>query len=349
LFIFFFVLRSFYDLEIAIVSELIVGTTGGILLFYILGVFSRFIFVELLSPNQNHSFPEMNFTYLLGSTLLLVSYFSYFSDSTVEIARSFIKADGSYQRKGSLLLIAYTLYSYMFLSTKPQHVTSKCFYLLLFVTNTSILLFYSQFIRSNSGFVSIFLIFLAIIYLRISATTSKQKARYLKASLFLTPITISIFLYFNPLTMSDFNFYLSHMRIFGYGTFDLSSVTSRIDLLSYLFDQMQYGLIFGDLQSDVKAGHPGEYPHNFLLHSLSHLGVFGFLLILIIFFSLLKKNGLFSTLSPSIKHPTSNWGENRHFVVTLPIILIALLFQSIAWAPFWFVVGMYLPILRIRR
>lgn len=351
LFLYFFVMRSLIDLETARAKELIIGTTGGILLFYLLGVFFGFIFNALTKLHPNESDTRLNFVYVSMSALIFISYavFVLSSGSSTEIAKLFISADGSYQRKGSLLVLLYIVYSLLFLSVRNRNSFWKYTNLIFFITNTLILLFYAQFVRSNSGFASIILILLSMTYLEFVTIKGKKMVRFITASYFLIAILVPILVIINPLDRMDISYYLSHLRIIGYGKFEFSSITSRIDLLTYMPDQMQYGLIFGDLNSDLKSGNQGKYPHNLLFNSLTHLGIFGFALMLTILFSLLVRNGLFSVSRATGGYRSGEWSKKFHFVHTLPVILIALFFQTITWAPFWFILGVYVPVFKLRR
>jgi hypothetical protein len=357
LFICFFTFRSLIDLDPHQASELLIGTTGGILLFYILGAYVSICIASLTKLDDKNCTRWVGFIYLSISIFIFITYamFVYLLGSEAEVLDLFINADGSYQRKGTLLTLLYIIYSSLFLLLRACSLPWKGIYITLFIFNTLLFIFYSQLVRSNSGFVTILLISLAVIYLKLMSIKRKIIPFSFLFYIFILLIFMAIYFDFYSIYGIDFysiygiDFYLSHLRIFGYGDFEFSSVSSRVDFLSYIPSQIEHGIFFGDLNSDTKAGVPGSYPHSLIFHSLTHIGLAGFVLVLIIVFSLLIRNGLFSVRRAINLYNSSGWITKLHFVHTLPVVIVAVFFQSMTWAPFWFVLGLYIPIFKLRR
>lgn len=108
---------------------------------------------------------------------------------------------------------------------------------------------------------------------------------------------------------------------------ELSSVTSRMQLLPLFSKQFGVSPIFGDMGAEVSAGFSrGEYVHSLPLSALTHTGLIGSILL----FSL-----IFVAVDPRRKT------NNDKFAVFLfgVVLLCATASAFFTWIPLWFMIG----------
>ena len=344
-FIFLIALRMIYDFEPSKVKELLVGTTGGILLFYILGSLVNFnmsVFRELWRMYPLNG--ALSFSCLIF--VIIYSYLSFITSNSQDqaVMSSFINADGSYQRKGSILTLIYIISVLAYFYSRENLDKLRKYYFIFMIPFTVTMLFYSQYVRSNSAFVTILAIYLFTILFDFSYLKFKSRLSIFCIGLLLIFCALAVMSSVLPKYLDFF----SHFRIFGYGKFEFSSVTSRINLFAASLDQFNYGPILGDLNSDLKSGQAGKYPHNLLAHALTHLGLVGFVLMFLACVALLIR-GRFDILVRNLCKTNPIIVANGHLsAIIFPIVCISVLFQTITWAPFWFIVGLTYPII-VRR
>ncbi len=343
--IFLMSLRLLYDLDISKSKELIIGTTGGIFLFYILGCFVKFN-VDVLCKYWRTTPIHFSLFLCFLSAFTIIWYITIITNTTTDdIMKSFVFSDGSYQRKGALLTILYITFIYMYLADRQNLVRSQKFYIATVLPVTSILMFYSQYVRSNSGFVTVLFIFVFTAFINYSILGRKDRLQ----ALTITLLSIIFGLVYVSMYVPEYMQFISKLRIFGYGSFDYSSITSRLDLLNESLDQFQFGPILGDVNSDFKAGQPGKYPHNFLGHALTHFGLVGFTYMVLVFLALLVKcrSHVFLRNFLSSRYTTDVTADISAIII--PIILISFMFQTITWAPFWFTLGLIYPFIVLKK
>jgi hypothetical protein len=334
-----------YDLDFSKFKELMVGTTGGVLLFYLVGCLMSYNLSGLRALWWVRPRIGVLFFLFLSSTITFSYVFVILSGSeSQEIMASFINADGSYQRKGSILTILYIAYimTYIFIREKFNKLRKYLFICLLPVT--AIMIFYSQYVRSNSAFATILAIYFFTVILELSCLKLKARMKVVCIGSVLIVSALGYFIKTSP----GFLDFFSYFRILGYGAFEFSSVTSRVNLFMASLEQFDYGPIFGDMNSDLKAGQVGKYPHNLLAHALTHLGLLGFVWMICVCTLLIIRSRFNVLLSNLIKKkPTANINTDA-LVVIVPIIFISVFFQTITWAPLWFTIGLSFPIV-VRR
>ena len=343
--LFLIALRMLHDLDSSKVRELLFGTTGGVILFYLMGSLVSFNLSALRELWWTHPTGGAIFLLCLSATIILAyTVFIYSNNQVQDIMSSFIYADGSYQRKGSILTILYIVFVMVCIYSRECLTRYKKFIFVVLLPVTLIALFYSQYVRSNSAFVTIFAIYLAIIITDFSSIKLWARIKIFSISLL---IILGISVYF-VVRVPELLEFFSHFRVFGYGKFEFSSVTSRINLFTASLEQFTYGPILGDMNSDFKAGQAGKYPHNLLAHALTHLGLVGFFLMTTACILLLIRSRLDVTLYNLLKKYPDVKMNTSLSVIIIPIVCISLLFQTITWAPFWFTVGLSFPVI-VRR
>ena len=116
------------------------------------------------------------------------------------------------------------------------------------------------------------------------------------------------------------------------GILELSSVQSRIALLSGFSDQFAVAPLFGAFDAELRAGYfAGSYMHSIILSLLTHMGIIGTILIALILYF--------------IRQDGKRTGEYRqsfgrfYYRLFLSILFLGTLFTFFTWMPFWFFLG----------
>lgn len=339
-------MRMIYDLEPPRFRELMFGTTGGIALFFLLGCLCHFNIEALQKVWRFYPRHGIIFLWFFSLTIIFSYLLIIFNSSDAgSILRNLIIADGTYQRKGSLLTILYIVYLLAYLKLHRSFEGLRLWNFIILFPVTAVMLFYSQFVRSNSAFATILLMYLFTLFLEFSSLGSKARLR---------SVTVGAFVLFGGLVYAGRNLLelydvVSHFRIFGYGKFDFSSIISRVDLFSRSLDQFNFGPIFGDMNSDSKAGQAGKYPHNLLAHALTHLGLIGFILMTFACVLLFMRSRVALIFKNIFKMAPPAHRQVGISAIIMPILLISILFQTITWSPFWFTVGLFFPFSKMKN
>jgi hypothetical protein len=217
----------------------------------------------------------------------------------------------------------------------------------------------SQMIGSNNTLVNLggLLFATTIFYIFINFTKSENLLSQIKLNIkkiFLSKLTsklfgsifVSLFIVFVLLVglINFFDIDLDRFRIFGFGSGDMSSISSRLALLNNFFIQFDYNPIFGNMDVDRLTTGEGSYTHSFILSLLSHLGIIGFILFFIYLFVAIKEklnnhNNLF----------VNNLLSLYSLVVFAGIFAIASFGTFITWIPLWFLLGLIFPPIKFKN
>jgi hypothetical protein len=113
----------------------------------------------------------------------------------------------------------------------------------------------------------------------------------------------------------------------GGSLLELSSVATRADLLPTFGKQFAVSPFFGHMEAEVVAGFgKGNYVHSLPLSALTHTGVMGAVLLLVVVYFLLV--------------PMRAAGHRRFAVILFSLIAICgSAFAFFTWIPFWYMVG----------
>jgi hypothetical protein len=342
----------------------LVATSGGIVLFYILGsiVSINFIYIKDKALNSNKFLNIFNFFYMVFSILFALLFLNTFI-TLMEIVRTdlflIVDLDGMYQRPASFLTISFFIYSFMtafFIFVNKYATKSKFIVLITFALfGVYCLLAFggmllSQMIGSNNALVNIGgLLFATTIFYIFTNFTKLEKElsqiRLTIVKIFLSrisfklfgPIFVALFLVIlllvGLINILDVN--LDRFRIFGFGSGEVSSISSRLALWDNFLVHFYYSPVFGNMAVDSLTTGEGSYVHSFVATLLTHLGMVGFLLFFIYLFT-------------AIKEILNNQYENNllilySLIVFVGIFTIASLGTSIVWIPFWFFLGLIFP------
>lgn len=348
-------------------KALLLATSGGIILFYILGslVSTNLLYIKEKILNSNQFLNMFNFFYTAFSFLFLVLFLDTFA-TLMENVRTdlFLLADldGMYQRPGTFLVISFFIYSFMtafFLFVNKYAKKSKISVLMSFVlfglycllTIGGMLL--SQMIGSNNTLVNLggLLFATTIFYIFMNFTKSENMLSYIKLNIkkiFLSKlgsklfgsIFISLFVVLVLLVglINYLDIDLDQFRIFGFGSGEVSSISSRLELWNNFTIQFDYNPIFGNMAVDALTTGEGTYTHSFIATLLTHLGMVGFILFFIYLFIAIKEK-----LKNSNNLYVNNLFALYSLIVFAGIFAIASFGTFITWIPFWFLLGLIFP------
>lgn len=347
-------------------KALLIATTGGIILFYILGslVAMNLLYIKEKILKSNQFLNMFNFFYIVFCLLFFVLFLDTFTTLIANVRTDlFLLADlnGMYQRPGAFLVISFFIYSFItafFLFVNKYEKKSKFMTLMAFLlfvlycllTIGGMLL--SQMIGSNNTLVNLsgLLFATSIFYIFINFTKSENLLSKIKlnikkiflsklASKLFGSILISLFMVFVLLLglINFFNIDLDKFRIFGFGT-ETNAMTTRLELISNFFIHFDYNPIFGNMAVDTLTTGEGTYIHSFVGSLLTHLGIVGFILFFIYLFVAIKEklnnhNNLF----------VNNLLSLYSLVVFVGIFAIASFGTFITWVPIWFLLGLIFP------
>lgn len=348
-------------------KALLLATSGGIILFYILGslVSINLLYIKEKILNSNQFLNIFNFFYTVLTIIFLVLFLDTFITLMANVRTDlFLLAefDEMYQRPGAFLVISFFIYSFMtafFLFVNKYAKKSKISVLMTFVlfgfycllTIGGMLL--SQMIGSNNTLVNLagLLFATTIFYIFINFTKAENLLSHIKlnvkkiffsklSSKLFGSIFISLFIVFVLLVglINFFDIDLDQFRIFGFGSGDVSSVSSRLALWDNFLIHFDYNPIFGNMAVDALTTGEGTYVHSFIATLLTHLGIVGFIFFFIYLFVAIKEK-----LKSSNNLYVNNLFALYSLIVFAGIFAIASFGTFITWIPLWFLLGLIFP------
>ena len=348
-------------------KALLLATSGGIILFYILGslVSINLLYIKEKILNSNQFLNIFNFFYTVLTIIFLVLFLDTFITLMANVRTDlFLLADldGMYQRPGAFLVISFFIYSFMtafFLFVNKYAKKSKFMVLItliifgLYCLLTIVGMLLSQLIGSNNTLVNLggLLFATTIFYIFINFTKAENLLSQIKlnvkkiffsklSSKLFGSIFISLFIVFVLLVglINFFDIDLDQFRIFGFGSGDVSSVSSRLALWDNFLIHFDYNPIFGNMAVDALTTGEGTYVHSFIATLLTHLGIVGFILFFIYLFIAIKEK-----LKSSNNLYVNNLFALYSLIVFAGIFAIASFGTFITWIPLWFLLGLIFP------
>lgn len=341
-------------------KQLTVGTTGGILLFYLIGVLCGFYLSVYRKSQKNFLLLNVYLVFFLLYSIWLYKYFAGRLLSREDIL--YVEGvSGGYQRSGNFLTICYILVSSFFLvlslSFNKIKKANQVLWSLIYIAGTFLLLICSQMIGSNSATANILAIFLITMTVVFIASNKKNLSSYINNNLSLPvskksfksivkySITSIIILVFSLIYLIDYlNFDISRLRVTGFGAGNNTSLTSRFEILTDTgFEQLTYAPMFGNLNvAYLTTGRAGKTLHNLFPNIIAELGLIG----LIIFISLLYYS--FKKLYKEAKVRTgTRLGFNQAIISTwamfilIYLVIYANLSVGFSWIVIWFLLGFF--------
>lgn len=350
-----------------------VASTGGILFFYFLAV--------LLSINAQPVYRQaslsraylnlFNFLFLLLSTYILLITYGFVVRFLPTLSEDlFVTKDAGsyYQRRGVFLSISFILYSvllaYFFVLNKAYRTNIirrvlTIFIVTMYLASSFLAAYLAQMIASNNALVCILGLLFAT-YILWMMTNSKKTLKFIEVKkitiprLFLSQLTarlsliiVSSFLLLLiavVLVTNYFGLELTQWRIMGYGSGEITSLSTRYELLDNFFLHMNYGNpLLGNMMVDSLTTGQGTHVHSFPLALLTHLGIIGF----IFFFCY-----LFFSVREKMYYKTT-YMNNSLIVYQLMLLggffMIASVGTFFTWPILWFLLSFVFNPISLRR
>lgn len=353
-------LRIVFDLgDVAYLKEIIAGTTGGILLFYLLGAFLSLAYYLILMPTSR----MFVIKYALLLFIILLFFISYELLQRLRTDLFYLEGvEGAYQRPGNFLSIAFIIFSFTYFLLVLKGILSKVstmgflFWSAIYTLSILITLLISQVMGSNSATVVTFGVYFITLIATLTIARKRIFKEYLNQKLAL-PWSKQLFRYFGVLTLiillllmvifasiiffTDFD--ILSLRFFGFGEGVNTSLVSRLEILSKTgLVQLTFSPLLGNINvAYLTTGTSAGFLHSFFPYVIANLGLLGLAITLALIIN------IFSKLYREIKSMTGcgfvsyqvNMVALYSFLILLFILIVANLATSISWPVFWFTLG----------
>jgi len=343
--------------DINIILNYTISTSGGIVLFYVLGIYMIYLIQTL---EENIKLDKKIFRYVLLFFILIIFNLYLITDTYLYLIKDIrsdifmLHDDNNYQRPANFLTINYIFLSILHIKILIYITYFNKYSFLRFMLNIFLYLNFiiaillTQMIGSNNGFVSLsgilFLNILISFLMKNKLFFTRFEIKFINIFIGRTAnkiwkyifVTIIILLTILILLIIYLNININIFRIFGFGSNELSSITSRLEILQHFTEQFNISPIFGNILSHKILGDGnGEYMHSFLLSILTHLGFLGFILCIIY---------LYLSLKELFHHRTNIYKQNieniYYILLFLGLFTIANIGTFFIWTPIWFLFGM---------
>lgn len=356
--------------NISKIKEMFIGTTGGTLLFFLLGSGINIILQQSMQRklSRNKQFiinvTTIIFQILVLTTLILINV--NFTKNLLSTRLVVSGLDGAYQRVGNYLTIVFMIATHAFillvirnkLQNVPLRLITQILSTLLFLVTALSALFLAQLLMSNSAFVCITLTTIVALsfqvlmtfrpYFSVQVKTFKSlffgsTFKFVMTALILAVTTLLII---GSIIIEILGIDASMFRITGYGKGVSNSVTSRLELFNNFPVHHNISPLFGNMNVDKETTGSGTYVHSFLGSMITHLGYVGFLIITSYFLIGIKE--LFSKIRQSAGE---NIAQNAYglfcLVLLMGFVTLASLTTFFTWIPLWFTVGLTFPLFSV--
>ncbi len=332
------------------------GSTGGMVFGLIAGFLLSIQLAMICSPYEANSRCGKSNLLLINSLIAFINIrlgivaANYFEGSRVDI---FLvdEVDISYQRIGAYLLIQFLVLSTMavlYCLTAKKMTVRKLFLWIGLAVNAGLAIFISQILGSNSGAVSIAATFMLVtaFLLDLNKFYSRADKRIsLNLNIFKVGVRVlfisCIFLIFSYFWIIVFQVNIERFRLFGYDSGDLSSFSSRWQIIgdNALF-HFSYSPIFGHTRVDALTTGVGTYIHSLFLSVATHLGWVGFL----VFFAL-NCTIVLDLVKNFYRNSACTYSGKAfiffRIILLLLVILMGIVSSFFTWLPYWFSLGFF--------
>lgn len=352
--------RIIIDLgDMEYLKQITIATTGGMLLFYLLGMFLGISYQNIVLTDRS---PGVN-KFAIYVFLLLMTWMLYsFSQRLHPRLFYLLDVDGSYQRPGNFLSIVFIIVSFTYFNFVLKRIGQAAstlrsvFWFALYTFSTFMALIGSQLFGSNSATAVILGVYLITLVMTLIIPRKEIWLSYLKQKLSLpwskrlikhlslmAILGLTVFLSLVFLIVAITGFDITSMRVLGFGEGTNTSLLSRLDiLLQSGANQMGYAPFFGNINvAYLTTGSSGRTLHTFIPYVIANLGLIGLTIVVALFSSVLvqlyrecrqvKGDGLYSYLI--------NMTALYSFFVLFYILLFANLATGVSWAVLWFTLG----------
>lgn len=371
LFIYYFMFRVAVDTgSIDKLKAFTVATSSGVILYYVVGALISIILgrhainVGVWRSYLKYYKLSMTFYVLYGVISLLWLLYELSSRVRADIIL-LADGDGAYQRPGNFLIISYLLLVVLYTqysSLKRMYVnSSNCLIfesasLVLFIFYTITSLFIAQLLGSNSA--TVVIAGLGLIFITMTGFFSfKNSQMYLGAKkitflslihgkllyrlLFLAFVALISFVLFIWFVANFLDIDLSMTRLGGFGSGQISSVDSRLNLLDNFVIHFSNSPILGDMTVDCLTTGCGSYVHSLPASLLTHTGLVGSVLFFAFLVLIFKERFSSGVCAGQETLLSLNIINIYSFLNLLFIIAIASIANFFSWAVLWFSLGLF--------
>lgn len=345
--------------DIEYLKQITVATTGGMLLFYMMGCFLGMTYHDVVMRKNKAQLANV-------VLVLFVCFLIWMINSFLQRLHPrlfyLMDVDGAYQRSGNFLSISFISVSffYFLFSSKraglKSNFLSGFFWSVIYTSSALMALIGSQLFGSNSAtgvILGVYLITFSMALLvpkkilwknyinrKLALPWSKLLAKRLVSMALVGSLIFSGLLVF-IITVTGFDIY--SIRLLGFGSDSNSLLMSRIEILiNHGLNQLGYAPFFGNINvAYLTTGDPGRYLHSFFPYVMSNLGLVGLGIVLALFVSIFMQ----------LYRESNNQGDGEVlcyqynmvaiysiFLVTF-LILFANLTTSVSWVVLWFSIG----------
>lgn len=338
----------------------VIGTTGGVLLFYLMGLISRECLESGVARFRFDS-AALLICYLSFSALLAIDFLNQVRQDIFYIDN----ASDDYQRPGNFMSISFFVVSYIYVLAgsaslvKGRKPAGRLILWAIYTASVIALLLSAQAIGSNSATAvisGIYIISVSFVFemgkktlralscrVKISASglVKMLQAVFVRSALFgLTIMAGAILFCF----LFDIN--ITGTRLFSFGEGGNSSIDSRMEILwRWGAEQISYAPVFGNVDVAYHVtGDEGATLHNFLPDVWASLGLVG--LVMIVSLHFLIGYQLHRSVTTYCRDITLSSVLNRaasvySILVVAFIFLFANVSAGFSWAVLWFALGFF--------
>jgi hypothetical protein len=352
--------RVVYDLgDLDRLKALTIATTGGMLLFYLMGAALRIGYQQLVQDER----VRWPITLALSLVVFLLVWILLEFSGRLH-SRYFLLTgiDGGYQRPGNSLSIVFLVFSFLFIlgALKTQSLSSRLksevLWVTIYVAVAITMLGTAQLMGSNSATaviagVTVITLALAVFAPRRTAFLSYVRGRLalplskrLLRSMALSALVglVAVVLGIAALIAAT-GFELERLRVLGFGTGRVSSLASRLDIMmEHGAAQLSYAPLFGNMNvAYLTTGNAGSTLHSFFPYVMANLGLVGLALVVLLFLTVFIQLYRESKARPSGGAYAYRWNMIAvySFLILLYLLVFANLATGVSWVVLWFALG----------
>jgi hypothetical protein len=350
------------SMNIEEVKSITTGSEAGILYYMMIGIMTSKSVMEL---NDYIDKKNINYKKLILMLIILWGVF-YFNYKNFIVLLGDVRPDiflledqhGYYQRFANYVIIQTIICGYLIaLHTNINKGLGPLLFffgIISFILSSFVLVVTSQLVGSNAAFgfiVGYLFILLFFVYfnklklLKYGVCAHEFKSNEFNivvvkhAILFIFFITTLIAFAINYLVDAG-SLNLDLFRVTGFGKSEVSSINSRLNIISENFiTHLMYSPFFGNTQVDELTTGKGTYIHS-TLSIITHLGLFGFILFIS---SVLKVYGNIGSFKLKVKKLSFTNKAKILFnkVIFFYVLIFGFMIAFYTWAPLWFIIGFY--------
>ena len=352
--------RVVYDLgDLGHLKALTIATTGGMLLFYLLGAALRVGYQQLVQDER----VRWPITLALSLVVFLLVWILIDFSGRLH-ARWFLLTgiDGGYQRPGNFLSILFLMFSFLFILNALSRqglsfrLKSEFIWVTVYISVTIAMLGTAQLMGSNSATAVVAGVALITLALAVFAPRRKAFLSYLEGrlalplskhllrSLVLTTLfglATLVVLVATLITVTGFE--LERLRVLGFGAGRVISLASRLEILfEHGVAQLSYAPVLGNMNvAYLTTGGAGRTLHSFFPFVMANLGLVGLAIVLLLFLVVFLQLYRESKARPlgGLYAYRLNMVAIHSFLLLLYLLVFANLSTGVSWIVLWFALG----------